>query len=95
MNLDTMSLNELGDLNSRIAQAIWKRKQEAKEATRLDVLKIINRAGFTLSDVLPDLVRTSKRRVKRAGNGTLHCNPADPSQTWNGRGRPPKWFKKP
>ena len=95
MNLDTMSLKELGDLNTRIAQAIWKRKKEAKETTKLEVLKIINRAGFTLSDVLPDLVRTRKRRVKRASNGVLHRNPADPAQTWNGRGRPPKWYKKP
>ena len=43
-------------------------------------------SGLDLADVI------STKARKPAKNGVVHRNPADPTQTWSGRGRRPKWM---
>jgi DNA-binding protein H-NS len=44
--------------------------------------------GFTLSELTGEI---GKR--KRAPAAAKYANPADPSQTWSGRGRKPRWMQ--
>lgn len=94
MNLDKMSLRELTDLNTRIAQAIHDRKKDEKRIAKIEVMEIAARHGLSLRDLM-GVPLQRKKRVPSRTNGVLHRNPADPTQTWSGRGRPPKWFKRP
>lgn len=82
MNLDKMSLRELNDLNTRVAQAIYEKEVEAKRAARVEVLSIIARPGLSIDDL--KLKRVPKHRLMqkpKRTNGVLHRNPADPTQT--------------
>jgi DNA-binding protein H-NS len=48
---------------------------------------MVRAEGLTFADVFP--AASAKRRSKVAPK---YRNPADPSQTWSGRGRQPRWF---
>ena len=87
INLDNLSLKELKDLQARVNKAVAtyedRRKREAiaqLEASARDL-------GFSLSD----LVETSTQK-KRSGSAPRFANPHNPSETWSGRGRKPRWF---
>lgn len=87
-DLGTMSLKELKDLYSQVAKAISgyeaRKKQEA-----ISVLEEKAKAlGFTLSDLV-NASPVRKRKPARA----KYANPANPSETWTGRGRKPRWVE--
>jgi DNA-binding protein H-NS len=44
--------------------------------------------GLTLAEVFPQA-----GQKRRGSVAPKYRNPADPSQTWSGRGRQPRWFK--
>ncbi|MEW5705109.1 MAG: hypothetical protein AB1781_11085 [Pseudomonadota bacterium] len=51
MNLHKMTLKELGDLNTRIAQAIHDRKIDEKRIAKIKVMEIAAHHGLSLSDL--------------------------------------------
>lgn len=62
--------------------------EEKRKALRTKVEKILGDEGFDLSDVFPE--RVSKRRVSQSAG--LYQDPANPENTWGGRGRKPLWL---
>lgn len=89
-NLTPKELQTLiADANAQMAQARDSQIQSVKG--KIDALLRTN--GLTLNDVYP--TRTRKAPVRKGLKGTVlpkYQNPADPSQTWSGRGRQPAWF---
>ncbi len=90
MAIDIKSLNhnQLADLISR-AQA---RQEELvnEKATKLreKINAMVKAEGFGLDEVLGRNVRGKVRaKVK-----PKYRNPADPAQTWSGRGKRPRWY---
>ena len=87
LNLETMSLDELGDLRKQVDAAIKgfekRRKKEALAAAQ----KAAQEFGFSLEDVL------GSGKKGGAKGAPKYANPADPAQTWTGRGRQPGWVK--
>ncbi len=88
IDLNSMSLKELKDLQSQVAKAISgyedRKKSEAIQALEEKARDM----GFALSELLGAGVGKKKRVVK-----AKYANPADSSQTWTGRGRRPKWVE--
>lgn len=84
ITLDAMSSDELKQLISDAQKALktvnTRRKAEAKRAAE----KAAKEFGFSLEDVLDAPAKGSKGAPK-------YANPANPSQTWTGRGRKPNW----
>lgn len=88
VDLTSMSRKDLLKLQKDVEKAL----SAAEHRDRLEALKAAEKAvaeyGFTLDDV-------SSVKSKGAGKGTKaaakYRNPADPSQTWTGRGRKPAW----
>lgn len=87
MELNTLSLKDLKDLQGRVNKAIAtyedRRKREAiatLEASARDL-------GFSLAD----LVDVSAQK-KRAAAPARFANPHNADETWSGRGRKPRWF---
>lgn len=84
IDLDAMSLRELRDLRNKLDRAIStfedRRKREALAAAE----SAAREYGFNLAD----LTVAKQARGKVAPK---YANPADPSQTWTGRGRKPRW----
>jgi DNA-binding protein H-NS len=89
-NLDKMSEAELKDLRHQVDRALAtvnsRRRAEARKAAEEAVAK----HGFSLSDFLGG--KAEKTKSKSRGEARYR-NPADPSQTWSGRGRQPEWMK--
>ena len=84
--LDRMSLRELQELELKVRKA----KAGAQDRSRADLRKKIETmvadAGFRLSDIFSG--RGGKGRTVAA----KYANPDDPSETWTGRGRKPRWL---
>lgn len=81
-----MSLSELKKLKKDVDKAInsYEERRKAELATELDA--IARQKGFTLSE----LSATSRKRKSTAAPKYRH--PENPSITWSGRGRRPKWI---
>ncbi len=87
MDLDNLSLKELKELQSKVAKAIAnfedRRKREALTALEEKAREL----GFSFAE----LTGLAPAR-KRASPAAKYANPANPSETWSGRGRKPRWF---
>jgi DNA-binding protein H-NS len=87
--LEKMSLEELQAHQKEVEAALRdyekKRKAEALTAVR----GTAKAHGFTLEELIG-----GKAAAKSAPKGVArYANPADPTQTWTGRGRQPGWVK--
>jgi DNA-binding protein H-NS len=87
--IEKMSLDELQAYQKEVEAAIKgyekKRKADALAAVRATAKE----HGFTLEELLG-----GKAPVKSGSKGVAkYANPADPTQTWTGRGRQPNWVK--
>ncbi|MCR8725936.1 H-NS histone family protein [Frigidibacter sp. ROC022] len=86
IDLDKMSDTELKELRAQVDKAIStlasRRRAEARKAAE----EAASKHGFSLSDLLSGKADKTKGVPK-------YRNPADPSQTWSGRGRQPGWIK--
>ncbi|MFL9883184.1 H-NS histone family protein [Paraburkholderia agricolaris] len=94
----------LDGLNAKQLQAVIKEAQaklieaQAKvvEETRTKIDALLAEAGLGLVDVYPRLAgkagNTGKQGKKIGVVAPKYRNPADPGQTWSGRGKKPSWF---
>lgn len=84
IDLENMSRDELKTLIKDAEKALKsvdaRRKAEAKRAAE-DALREF---GYSLDDIVSGDGKGSKGVAK-------YANPADPTQTWTGRGRKPNW----
>lgn len=88
-SIDDMSLSELQAYHKEVEAAIKgyekKKRTEAMAALRATAKE----HGFVLEELIG-----GKPATKAAPKGIAkYANPADPSQTWSGRGRQPAWIK--
>ena len=73
-----------------IVEAAIKGYEKKRKADALAAVRETARAhGFTLEELIGGKA-TGKATVKGVAK---YANPADPSQTWTGRGRQPAWVK--
>ena len=87
--IEKMTLEELQATQKEVEAAIKgyekKRKAEALAAAR----EAARAHGFSLEELMG-----GKGPAKSTTKGVAkYANPADPSQTWTGRGRQPGWVK--
>jgi DNA-binding protein H-NS len=87
IDLHSLSLKDLRDLQSQVVRAIASFEDRAKKAVAAELEEIAKSRGFSLSE----LVGAATPR-KRAAAVAKYANPANPSDTWSGRGRKPRWF---
>lgn len=86
IDLDALSLKDLKDLRNKVTQAIEDFHDRKKQQARAEVEERARELGFKLADLV-DAAPARKRKPAAA----KYANPADPSQTWTGRGRKPRW----
>ncbi len=87
ININTLSLKELKELQSLVAKAISSFEDRKKKAALSELEEVARSKGFTLAELTgANLPR------KRAPAVAKYANPANKSDTWSGRGRKPRWF---
>lgn len=87
INLHDLSLKELKDLQVQVSRAIATYEDRQKKQALAQLEEKAREMGFSLAE----LTGTSLPR-KRAPASAKYANPANPSETWSGRGRKPRWF---
>ena len=87
MDLNSLSLKELKDLQSAVNKAVSGFDDRKRKAALSQVEEAARALGFTLSE----LTGTAAPRM-RSPAVPKFANPADASDTWSGRGRKPRWF---
>ncbi|WP_410217157.1 H-NS family nucleoid-associated regulatory protein [Paracoccus sp. (in: a-proteobacteria)] len=87
IDIDTMSLKELRDLRTKLDRAI-NTYEDRKRREALAALESAAREhGFNLSEL-------TGAKTRRGGSvSAKFANPDDPSKTWTGRGRKPRWVQ--
>jgi DNA-binding protein H-NS len=87
-DLELMSLDELWSLHERIAELLAARLTSEKAALEAR-LKKLNQA-----EVAPIVRRNAVGEARRPYPVVIpkYRNPGDPSETWSGRGKQPRWL---
>ena len=88
INLNSLTLKELKDLQSQVAKALSSFEDRKKKLALAEIEEIARAKGFTLAELTGGTVVR-----KRAPATAKYANPADKSDTWSGRGRKPRWFE--
>ena len=91
IKLDKMTRAELETLRKNLDKAIVDLSKKEKRDALLAAQKAAAAFGYSLDEL------TSKRAGRSATKGASadpkYMNPENPTQTWTGKGRQPKWFK--
>lgn len=87
INLQSLSLKELKELQSQVAKAITSFEDRKKKEVLAELEEKAREMGYSLAE----LTGATKTR-KRSPAVPKYANPADASDTWSGRGRKPRWF---
>lgn len=87
LNLNSLSLKELKELQTQVAKAISTFEDRKKKDALAELEDKARELGFTLAE-LTGVTTTRKRSPSTA----KYANPANPADTWSGRGRKPRWF---
>ena len=100
ISLDGLSVKQLTALAQEAkkrSEALKKRKPIA--AVRKEVIALAKKHGYTLAELAggakaaPTAARAAKAKVgKRAKVAPKYRTPAKPTETWAGRGKPPRWM---
>ena len=88
VDLNTLSLKELKELQSQVAKALSGYEDRRKKEAIVELEEKARELGFSLAE-LTGLAPMRKRTPAIA----KYANPSDPSDTWSGRGRKPRWFE--
>ena len=95
--LSVKQLTALAQEAKKRSEALKKRKPIA--AVRKEVAALAKKHGYTLAELVggakaaPAAARAAKAKVgKRAKVAPKYRNPAKPTETWAGRGKPPRWM---
>jgi len=84
-----MSLEELQAHQKEVEAAIKGYEKKRRADALAAVRETAKEHGFTLEELMG-----AKPAGKTATKGVAkYANPADPTQTWTGRGRQPAWVK--
>lgn len=87
LDLNSMSLKELKDLQGQVNRAIANFEDRKKKQALAELEEKARELGFSLAE----LTGTTAPR-KRAPATAKFANPTNPAETWSGRGRKPRWF---
>lgn len=89
VDLSKYDVEELESLKKRVDKEIDIRKQQRRDDALNQIRAIAGKAGFSLDELV-----SGGRSRRRGGAAVKYRDPKDPSKTWAGRGRKPRWLEK-
>lgn len=93
VNLDTMSADEMWELHEEVSRALSVRltSEKRKLEKRLEQLHRDKEApSLNFSDGMNESPAVPRRKYPRVY--PKYRNPQEPSETWSGRGKTPRWL---
>lgn len=95
-DLKSLSRKELEKLGADVEKALTVLKNKDKRAAQKAAEKAASQFGFTLEELAGGAKATPARKTRRKSvkpSAPRFANPAEPTQTWTGKGRQPNWYK--
>lgn len=89
IDLDSMSLDDLKKLSKDVEKAIASFEDRKRKEARKALEKVAREFGLSVEEV----VGVQKAPSRASKSAAKFRNPANPSETWSGRGRQPGWYK--
>lgn len=86
VDIDGMGRDELLSLQKQVDKAIKSFEERNLQKAMQAAEAAVQEFGVTLADIVP-LIGAKKSTLP-----AKYRDPEDPSQTWSGHGRRPKWF---
>lgn len=87
IEFEKLSLKEMRDLRGKLDRAISSYEDRKRREALAAVEDAAREHGFNLADL-------TGGRPRRAGTiAPKYANPSDPTMTWTGRGRKPRWVQ--
>ncbi|KFI28127.1 H-NS histone family protein [Paenirhodobacter enshiensis] len=94
-DLDTLlghTHDELVAFQAKVAKAIHVAQERARDEAKAAALEAIKATGFSFTELFGgETAATGKPARAKTASVAKYANPADPTQTWSGRGRKPHW----
>jgi len=91
IDLKSMTRKELEKLGRDVEKALERLRKQDLKKVRQEMEKLAAAHGVSLEDVI--VSKAAPKKAPKAKSTPKFANPADPSQTWTGKGRQPDWFK--
>lgn len=88
IDLNALDLAELKKLHRNVGKAIESFEHRRKSAALAELESKVKELGFSS---LAELTGASVKAPRKVA-APKYANPANPSDTWSGRGRRPAWF---
>ena len=88
-----MTMEELAILQKEIAGRMEALREEAVHHVAEEMEGVAGRAGMTLKELLARVNSGQHQGSKRKSVAIKYRNPENPSDTWAGHGRKPKWLE--
>jgi DNA-binding protein H-NS len=94
LNLSSLSIDELWTLHEEVGAVLSERITAEKRDLEERLAKLNRRVPLGKTNSPVDLQSTERRKPRRKYPPVLpkFQNPSDPSETWAGRGKQPRWL---
>ena len=95
-DLKSMTRKELEKLKVDVEKALERLAEKDKKAALAAAEKAAAAHGFSLAEITGEAAPKRGRKPKagpKTASAPKYKNPANPDQTWTGKGRQPEWFK--
>jgi DNA-binding protein H-NS len=89
IHLDKLTVKELVTLEAEVQAAIATRKLEERAEVKEKLQALAEKSGYSVDE----LFGKGRRGGARGTVAPKYRNPANPSETWTGRGRMPVWMR--
>jgi len=93
IDLKSMSKKELEKLARDVEKALLRLQKQEVKKVRQEMEKLAASHGLTVADVIGAPEPKKKAAKAKVKSAPKYANPANPSQTWTGKGRQPEWFR--
>lgn len=92
IELTGLSRTELLELAGNVEKQLKRVSEDEKKAAIKAARLAVQEHGFDFEELFgTGNAATAKMKLGKAKNPPKYCNPANPEQTWSGRGRRPAW----
>jgi len=92
--IDNMTFAQLSKLHAQTGERMAALKEETRKELLRKMTEMAAKEGFaSLQEVISPKQKKSGRKASGRTGAPKYANPSDPSQTWTGNGRAPRWLR--